>query len=229
MSGSDLETEIVAARAAGTPVSSTESGLPVNPRSMISPRAMEDFLIAIHFGKNDLLTSCVRLAYRDLQRTVRGVSRYDKTGMPNRVRDLVTGAKQARTQAEFDQWHQAACQQLIEAFRNTGYQHFTVGHAQKWLNMTLKYMFVLGDRIAGYEHLFRYCHVPIDQFVMSIAVPLGLPKLPGTGAWSTLNDYGVYMQRQRWFRERFSKPPLVLEFELWLEYVRAAAAAARGA
>lgn len=207
--------------AAGGPGAAAESpvfGAPANPRSMISQHAIEDFLVAIHFGKTDLLASCVRLAYRDLQRTVRGVAQYDKAGIPERVRGLIADARRAHTQDEFDQWHCAACGQLIDAFRGIGYQHFTIGHAQKWLNMTLKYIFVLGDRVPGYEHLFGYCHVPLDQFVMRMAVPLGLPALPGTGAWSTLNDYAVYMERQGWFRAR-PEPPLVAEFGLWLDYV----------
>src|SRR2546421_5421151 len=80
-----------------------------SPRSMISPRAVEDFLVAIHFGKGDLLTACVRLAYRDLQRTVRGIARYDKAGIPDRVRSMIVDARRARTQEEFDQWHHAVC------------------------------------------------------------------------------------------------------------------------
>jgi hypothetical protein len=195
-------------------------------RAMVGRRAIEDFLIAIHFGKGDLLAGCVRLAYRDLQRTVRGIAGHDKGDIPQRVRRLMLEAKHARTQAEFDRWHHAACKELIAAFCGIGYQRFTIGQAQKWLNMTLKYIFVLGDRLGGYENVYGYCHVPLDQFVMEAARPLGLPALPGTGAWSTLSDYDVYMERQRWFRERFSEPPLVVEFRLWLDYVSKPPAAA---
>jgi hypothetical protein len=186
---------------------------------MVSQRAIEDFLIAIHFGKKDLLTRCVGLAYRDLQRTVRGISKYDKGRIPDRVRALVGEARRAQTQNEFDAWHQSACEEIIGAFQHIGYQRFTVGHAQKWLNMILKYLFVLGDRVPGYEHVFGFCHVPLDQFVIAMAASQGLPKLPGTGAWSTLNDYRVYIDQQRWFRSRFAEPPLVVEFRLWLDYV----------
>ena len=94
-----------------------------------------------------------------------------------------------------------------------------MGHAQKWLNMTLKYLFVLGDRVPGFERLYPFCHVPLDQFVMSRAARFGFPPLPGTGAWSTLTDYAIYMDRQQWFRARFDEPPLVTEFRLWLDYV----------
>ena len=106
-------------------------------------------------------------------------------------------------------WHRAACDKIIAAFEAIGYPAFTIGHAQKWLNMTLKYIFVLGDRMPGYQHLFGFCHVPLDQFVMKSAAPLGVPPLPGTGAWSTLRDYDAYMTIQRWFRAQDQTPPLV--------------------
>ena len=215
MSKTEMPAEALAAS-----LHATKDGV-LNPRSAVSARAIEDFLVAIHFGKKDLLSRCVGLAYRDLQRTVRGISKFDKAGIPVRVRGLVTDARRARTQAEFDEWHQLACDQIIGAFGDIGYHRFTVGHAQKWLNMTLKYIFVLGDRVRGYDHVFAFCHVPFDSFIIAMAAPLGLPPLPGTGAWSTLNDYGVYLERQRWFRARFSEAPLVVEFRLWLNYVRA--------
>ena len=190
-------------------------------RSMIAPKAMEDFLVAIHFGKQDLLTSCVRLAYRDLQRTVRGIARFDKREIPGRVRELLVDASRTATLSEFDHWHHSACDEVIAAFKAIGYPNFTVGHAQKWFNMALKYVFVLGDRVSGFNHLYLYCHVPLDQFVIKEAAKKGFPALPGTGAWSTLNDYQIYMDRQRWFRENFVSAPLVTEFRLWLDYVDA--------
>jgi hypothetical protein len=191
-------------------------------RSEITQEEFEDFLVAIHFGKQDLLAACVRLAYRDLQRTVRGIAKHDKGNIPGQVREFIRSAQSAQNQGTFDSWHRAACSDLIVAFRAIGYDRFTVGHAQKWLNMTLKYIFVLGERVPGYDQLHRFCHVPLDQFVIAAAGPLGFSALPGTGAWSMLNDYDVYMDRQRWFRERFGTAPIVTEFRLWAAYVRGA-------
>lgn len=186
---------------------------------MIAPKAMEGFLVAIHFGKQDLLTSCVRLAYRDLQRTVRGIAKFDKGDIPARVQGMLVEARSTTTVAEFDHWHRDACDELIGAFKTIGYPNFTIGHAQKWFNMALKYVFILGERLSGFEGLYPFCHVPIDQFVIEEAAKKGFPALPGRGAWSTLNDYEIYMDRQRWFREKFDTVPLVTEFRLWLDHV----------
>ena len=66
-----------------------------------------------------------------------------------------------------------------------GYERFNVGLAQKWINMTLKYIFVLGDRrVPGYGHLQPFCHVPLDRFVLEEAMKDGFPKLPFQ--WSRL-------------------------------------------
>src|SRR3954467_13738783 len=89
--------------------------------SMINPRAIEDFLVAIHFGKQDLLAACVRLAYRDLQRTVRGIAKHDKGNIPGQVREFIRSAQSAQNQGTFDSWHRAACSDLIVAFRAIGY------------------------------------------------------------------------------------------------------------
>jgi hypothetical protein len=35
-------------------------------------------------------------------------------------------------------------------------------------------------------------------------------------AWSQLDDYDVYLDRQRWVRDRFTLAPLDVEFHLWM-------------
>ena len=48
---------------------------------------------------------------------------------------------------------------LADSYRRDGYSKFAVGHGQKWINMTVKYMFVMGERrIAGFSHLYDFCH-----------------------------------------------------------------------
>jgi len=84
--------------------------------------------------------------------------------------------------------------------------------------MTLKYIFVLGEkRVPGFGHIFSFCHAPIDNFVMEEAAKKGLPKLPCK--WSRLDDYAVCMDTQNWFRG-CDQPPLATEFELWLAGAR---------
>ena len=52
------------------------------------------------------------------------------------------------SQRDFDRWHEAACTKLQTLYHDHGFTDFSVGQAQKWLNMSLKYVFTLGqDRL----------------------------------------------------------------------------------
>jgi hypothetical protein len=44
---------------------------------------------------------------------------------------------------------------------------FFVGQAQKWVNMTMKYIFTVGEqRIPGFDLVYTYCHVPLDNILL---------------------------------------------------------------
>ncbi len=121
----------------------------------------------------------------------------------------------ASTQKDFDDWHRAACERLSAIYRECGYESFNVGHAQKWLNMTFKYIYVMGEqRLPGFGHLYDLCHVPLDNILMDSLRPYDFPSLPC--AWSRLNNYDVYLDRQRWIRIHFKEAPLDVEFRLWM-------------
>lgn len=50
------------------------------------------------------------------------------------------------TQGSFDKWHKKTCRKIIECYDevNSDKSIFTYGNAQKWLNMVLKYLWLLG-------------------------------------------------------------------------------------
>ena len=133
----------------------------------------EDFLIRVYFGReDDPLLACRRRAYLDFNRTLHGARthkdarcRADKalTRMFVSLRDM-----HAPTQEQFDEWHRSACLELATIYNDGGYPSFFVGQAQKWLNMTFKYIYVLGDeRIPGFGHLYDLCHVPLDKVLIA--------------------------------------------------------------
>lgn len=88
-------------------------------------------------------------------------------------------------QKEFDDWHNKVCikiqkisQNSKELFSNNAM--LTYGQAQKWLNMTLKYLLLLGyweeDEALRLEKLF---HVPVDSYIMEAAskyLGIGIPQ-----------------------------------------------------
>lgn len=179
----------------------------------------EDLLIFYYFGADeDRLRACRRRAYLDFNRTLRGI-RANKGAYANAEKVLAGSLAAIRvmkdlTQGKFDEFHRNTIATLADGYRRDGYSKFTVGHGQKWINMTFKYMFVMGERrIAGFSHLYDFCHVPIDEYLLA-----ALPKdfAPLGCRWSCLNNYELYLDRQQWIRNRFRKAPLDVEHELWL-------------
>lgn len=81
--------------------------------------------------------------------------------------------------------------------------------------MTLKYVFVFGSvRLPGYEAIYRFCHVPIDNIILESQTFGGIRTF--TKRWSRITDYNEYLSFQRAVRERFPESsPLAVEFWVW--------------
>ena len=84
-----------------------------------------------------------------------------------------------------------------------------MGHAQKWLNMAFKYIYVMGEPNTEFSRHFTI-YAPLDKILITALSPLGFQNLPSV--WSNLNDYEAYLDRQRWLRHRFSLAPLQVNF-----------------
>ncbi len=165
----------------------------------------------------DIISLAMSKAYRDLMRTIRGFSRNSEHD------SIIMNARQTlhkfltiilhtkiNNQLEFDALHKMACYDLIVAF---GSQTFTVGQAQKWINMTLKYLHLLD--YSDIERVYEYCHIPIDNYILKIT------NYTMSKAWSKLDDYDEYLEYQKWFRSNYPDViPLDKEFYLWLEQAK---------
>jgi hypothetical protein len=119
-----------------------------------------------------------------------------------------------RTQAEFDAWHEETCVQLSKIYE--GHYTLYIGQAQKWVNMTFKYIFTMGEgRLPGYSDVYQFCHAPIDGVLIDCLSREGIPR-PGW-IWSHIETYDVYWDYQQQIRQSFGGVPLLdVEFWLWL-------------
>jgi hypothetical protein len=180
----------------------------------------EDYLIHLIFGaEGDHLQKCLRRAYLDFNRTLHGIRKneniYQAGADALRRRFESIQRAEISTQDQFDEWHKDSCVKLAAEYEERGYSSLYVGQAQKWLNMTFKYIFVFGEeRVPGYSHLYGFCHVPLDNILLEAVENHSFEPL--LCAWSRLNDYEVYLNRQRWFRSNFPQAPLDVEFSLWM-------------
>ena len=183
-----------------------------------------DFLVRCYFGEGDnLLKMAVDRAYLDLNRTLHGFAKHKnadvtRDGAHALMIKLVKKVQLVKfTQKSYDLWHFRSCKTLRNYFLENEFEKFTYGQAQKWINMTLKYIFTIGEsRLEGYQDYYRFAHIPIDNVFINALQPYKKIRLPL--AWSRIDNYGTYLDLQNEFRTLFPKSiPLDVEFRLWIQ------------
>jgi hypothetical protein len=186
----------------------------------------EDFtryLGVLYFGSGKTLRRYLNRAYRDFNRTLHmtdeTVSREDKVkDCGDYLLARLTDAKDGRTvccdREAFDAWHEATCDELIRLF---GEKDMSYGHAQKWVSMTLKYLFTahgLGlDDIGGIAPWYPYAHMPVDNVVLDALGEEGFTH-PRPNPWSQM-DKAAYLAFQGALRAAYAECPMDVEFMLW--------------
>jgi hypothetical protein len=193
-------------------------------RHVVSAGDWDDFVAICYFGRDgDWLDRCMWRAYLDMNRTLHGMSNLGEsrsdwqTAMLGVLRSRLTMllGEHTWTQASFDTWHHALVDTLKRISLEHGFSSLSVGQAQKWINMSIKYAIALGERRApGFYRIYDVAHVALDNVVLGHLEEGGMPAL--NCAWSRLNDYARYMECQHWVRDRFrDECPLEVEYRLW--------------
>lgn len=194
----------------------------VNPMARKYPVRQQwvEGIFQMYFGTEGTWRQrAISRAYLDFARTAHGIGGMpDADAMRDRAHERIDAsldtARVARSREEFDAWHRATRLGLIEAYRreNFGLSH---GQAQKWINMSIKYVFALGpERIEEYsdfEAIYDYCHAPLDGVIFAAwASKVSTPA----SAWSKL-DSDAYEHYLSQARRAFTRPLLTEEFYSW--------------
>lgn len=191
-------------------------------------------LIAFHFGtkvatadvtSEQAILGASGKAYADLQRTLQGMGTHpDRDILKQKTHESITAfvddLATINSQEEFDQAHKRWCEKTVAEFEQyvhptrTGFK-FHYGQAQKWLNMTLKYLAVLDH--PDVQRVYPYLHVPLDQYVYNEASREGIKRLT---AWSRLGPekYITYQESLREMVKAKGKYscPLDWEADVWV-------------
>lgn len=176
-----------------------------------------DFLQYAYFGCNEPFPSVSDRAYRDLCRTLQfhggsGTEYRDHVDKVLEAQIKAMLSSPPKTQNGYDSWHHALCDELIGYYASTGFE-FNLGHAQKWVNMTMKYIYIHGA--LDITPVFGYLHVPLDSYVFgAVEHELGI-KPPGN-AWSKISSYEQYIRYQQRIRAAITIAPMRWEFQNWL-------------
>lgn len=194
--------------------------------SNLTSRNREDFWIRVYLGSSiDLIASAIKRAYLDFSRTQHGFSKFKSKDsssiLENAVRRIIdeVNIKQFKSQEEFDEWHKKSCDDIITLCRDTTTYQMFYGQAQKWINMSLKYISALGsERVSGIEKNYKYFHIPVDNIIQKALNREGIK--PFNISWSRIDSYDDYLWYQKMVRQKYTNQiPLDVEFIMFNTFI----------
>lgn len=146
------------------------------------------------FNRDNIAVKCIQKAYLDLARTIKfkfslqqlekmknkksadeekkQAKKYEdeKTTTIEEVNGCILSKLNERDiRTNFDDWHSDICKHIKNVMNTSKIleqNSFTYGQAQKWLNMTIKYMWLLGLWEDTFEGIADKLHVPVDSYII---------------------------------------------------------------
>ena len=197
-----------------------------NVENKINDEEILKFLKFSYFGDlNISIEVASNRAYRDMCRTIKFNKLKDITDrrklrdkvnimFETEIKKLTSGSK--KNSDDFNNWHGEVCENMKNLYEEKGIK-LTYGQAQKWINMTIKYLYLFGGYT--FDSVFEELHIPVDNYILDIAnKKLGIdkPKTP----WSKWNEK-QYCNYQNEIKSKIKIAPLLWEFEKWLEVAKA--------
>lgn len=191
------------------------------------------FLKFSYFGDlTNLIEAAVNRAYRDMCRTLNlkdiseAISKLKeevKVIFENENKKHILN--NIKNQDDFDTWHRGLCDKIIKKSKkiekykitkesNKKKIQLTYGQVQKWVNMIMKYLYILEVEGYTFDSVFEYLHIPIDKYILK-GVEDDLEIKRPVDAWSRWDNYDEYLKYQNDIREKICTTPLRWEFENW--------------
>lgn len=185
-----------------------------------------DTLKFLYFGSTEnCYNASSKKAYLDLCRTIvfNGAVLLHRKECENAVDLLIENEISnivrfgIASQEEYNDWHCSLCNKIIQIYATKNIC-FHFGQAQKWINMTVKYLYVIND--VDLSKIINYAHIPIDNYVFKAAEKeLGI-KQPIT-SWSRMDnqEYITYQieLRDAIINNYYYETPLRWEMIYWLK------------
>lgn len=187
------------------------------------PTHVYDAMLTWLFGSDErTIAICAHLAYRDVQRNLRGISKMceqDKREWREDTEKLITRCiddlfmQRVSEREIFDAWHKDTCDDICEISNKHNIfkwvewmeKAYTYGLSQKILNMTIKNMLVMEQWDIHLEPIKKHLHCPVDSYIMEAASDyLGIPipcKNGGVGKYSLT---GSKLDSKPWSKWEYS-------------------------
>ena len=185
---------------------------------MYSTEQIIDFFYAYYsLDKNNQEYSAAARAYLDLCRTIKfnGASKETAGDLRKQCQNKIV--EQFRnldiSKTSYDKWHEELCDKIVDTYAPAGII-FNYGQAQKWVNMTMKYLLLLRNRKA--QSLEKHFHIPIDSYIIEdVREDV---YVDGIEPWSQM-EKGKYIEYQGKLLDYVKKKgygsPLEWEAESW--------------
>lgn len=101
------------------------------------------------------------------------------------IKDALKELSNIHNPKDFNEWHHTICQNIIDIYadklNSEKETFFSYGNAQKWVNMTLKYLYLMCGVLSEYEpginefminigdtivRIAPHLHVPVDSYIL---------------------------------------------------------------
>ena len=190
-------------------------------------KSIWDTMVYLYFGNtaNPYKAASAR-AYLDLCRTIKfapSSNEEERVQARTDVDDMIENKVKAIADAgitrqdEYDEWHKAICEELVERYAKVCGDQFYIGQAQKWVNMTIKYLYLIDSECV--KLIADFAHVPLDNYVFAAAMEHINLSSAGLTPWSKIKDYSVYLNYQKELKKAvkpLNTSPLQWELSYWL-------------
>mgnify|MGYP007069906591 CR=1 FL=1 len=149
-----------------------------------------DFIVYCIFGDMSCPEDAIiSRAYVDMAaHTMKGFDDYnEKWECRFKASELIKKSLYQLDEKDFDIWHKRLCESLISIYSS---EKLSYGQAQKWINMTIKYVYVLRKLGALHETVFPFIsdehvslfHPPVDSYILKDVLN------DRSTSWSGMND-----------------------------------------
>lgn len=179
-------------------------------KTSLTNEDLEDFYIRLIFDiKQGFLNASIKKAYRDFNRTIKKIPKEinDRNLWRQELINVLTEqieillTTEFRNQENFTNWHRQCCKLICKKSRGI----LLLGQAQKWINMTLKYAYLFGEkRINGIEKNYCFFHIPIDNIIQNMLEEKHKLNKITEFKWSQIPDYETYYNYQQDVRKIFN-------------------------
>lgn len=143
------------------------------------------FELTLDDRESKISDSAIERAYRDASGRVLSIT--DESGGNETYKEkakeqLNQQIRNLSSAIDYDQWLYKTCRELNKTYKpakdKNGAPAFHFGHAQKWVNMTMKYLYVIKTIFKTFDRdimpwltvdLEKQLHIPVDSYIMEAA------------------------------------------------------------